>query len=136
MSDLKQLFTKLKFSFSTKDEDIQACVAEVNSVCDQIEKLQEKVNELSNSLHQVGKLYNESCMRVYELESANEWISVGDKLPENKDGLWSEPVIAMCDCGLIYRLSCMGGEWQRTKSFAENSSKKVTHWMPLREPLK
>lgn len=45
---------------------------------EQIEQLQVKVNELSNSVHQVGKLYNESCMRVYELESANEWIDVND----------------------------------------------------------
>jgi hypothetical protein len=73
--------------------------------------------------------------RVERLEQGG-WISVDERLPENEEGCWSEPVIALCDCDIVYRLSCMNGAWQRTQSFADNLSKRVTHWQPLPQPPK
>ena len=63
-------------------------------------------------------------------QAVPQWIPVSERLPENKDGLWSDPVIAMTDTGNIYRLSYCGG-WQRTSEFMASGSSKVTHWMPL-----
>ena len=63
-------------------------------------------------------------------QAVPQWIPVSDSLPEHKDGLWSDPVIAMTDTGNIYRLSYCGG-WQRTSEFMASGSSKVTHWMPL-----
>jgi hypothetical protein len=71
---------------------------------------------------------------------ADRWISVDDNLPVSAKGQWSQPVIAMSDAGLIYKLSYFNGDdsgcWQRTSSFAESASKIVTHWMPLPVPPK
>ena len=68
------------------------------------------------------------------------WISVEDNLPFSAKGQWSQPVIAMSDVGLIYKLSYFNGDdsgcWQRTSAFAESASKIVTHWMPLPAPPK
>lgn len=64
----------------------------------------------------------------------SDWISVEEKLPESKEGQYSAPVIALTDSGMVFRLSCMGSYWQRTKAFIESDSKRVTHWMPLIYP--
>ena len=59
-----------------------------------------------------------------------QWISVEDQLPNHDAGKWSNPVIALSDIGLVFRLSYCGG-WQRTGDFMSTGSSKVTHWMPL-----
>lgn len=59
-----------------------------------------------------------------------EWISVENKTPEHEPGKWSDPVIAMSDIGLVFRLSYCGG-WQRTGDFMSTGSSKVTHWIPM-----
>ncbi|MGC7969642.1 DUF551 domain-containing protein [Salmonella enterica] len=38
------------------------------------------------------------------------------------------------DSGDVFKLSCMGSYWQRSKAFIESSSTKITHWMPLIYP--
>ena len=64
-----------------------------------------------------------------------DWISVKERLPEAESDCWSEPVIALSDAELIYKLSYFNsadpsdGCWQRTKSFADSASKVVTHWI-------
>ena len=63
-------------------------------------------------------------------QAVPQWISVSERLPEHKDGMWSDPVIAMSDTGDVFRLSYCGG-WQRTSSFMDSGSSNVTHWMPL-----
>ena len=74
------------------------------------------------------------CVEVWEraakAQAVPKWVPVSERLPEHKDGLWSDPVIAMTDTGNIYRLSYCGG-WQRTSEFMASGSSKVTHWMPL-----
>ena len=59
-----------------------------------------------------------------------QWISVEDQLPKHDAGKWSNPVIALSDIGLVFRLSYCGG-WQRNGDFMSTGSSKVTHWMPL-----
>lgn len=44
------------------------------------------------------------------------------KPPENKEGLWSRPVIAITVDGEVYRISAMAGHWQRTKKMAESGA--------------
>ena len=68
--------------------------------------------------------------KAAKAQAVPQWIPIGERLPEHKDGLWSDPVIAMTDTGNIYRLSYCGG-WQRTSEFVASGSSKVTHWMPL-----
>ena len=63
-------------------------------------------------------------------QAVPQWIPVSERLPEHKDGMWSDPVIAMSDTGDVFRLSYCGG-WQRTSSFMDSGSSNVTHWMPL-----
>lgn len=63
-----------------------------------------------------------------------DWISVDERLPESKEGQWSEEVIALSDTGDVFKLSCMGSYWQRTTAFIESGSTKITHWMPLIYP--
>lgn len=65
---------------------------------------------------------------------ADDWINVDDRLPESKEGRWSDEVIALGDSGDIFKLSCMGSYWQRSKAFIESGSTKITHWMPLIYP--
>lgn len=65
---------------------------------------------------------------------AKDWISVETQLPESKEGRWSKEVIALSDTGDVFKLSCMGAYWQRTKAFIESGSSKITHWMPLIYP--
>lgn len=64
----------------------------------------------------------------------SEWVSVDERLPESSEGVWSKEVIALGDAGDIFKLSCMGAYWQRSKSFIESDSEKITHWMPLIYP--
>ncbi|EAB2699458.1 DUF551 domain-containing protein [Salmonella enterica] len=66
--------------------------------------------------------------------NADDWISVDVSLPESKEGMWSKEVIALTDTGDVFKLSCMGSHWQRTKAFTDSGAGKVTHWMPLNYP--
>lgn len=59
------------------------------------------------------------------------WVSCRDNLPDNQPGLWSEPVAAISDLGFVFRLSCMGGYWQRSKEFINSGSREITHWIAL-----
>ncbi|AOO60009.1 hypothetical protein AN237_25995 (plasmid) [Raoultella ornithinolytica] len=65
---------------------------------------------------------------------ADDWINVDDQLPESEEARWSAEVIALSDSGDIFKLSCMGSYWQRSKAFIESGSTKITHWMPLIYP--
>lgn len=65
---------------------------------------------------------------------ASDWISVDERLPESKEGQWSKEVIALSDTGDVFKLSCMGSYWQRTKTVIDSGSGKITHWMPLIYP--
>lgn len=67
-------------------------------------------------------------------KEAPQWISVESLLPDSKEGQWSKEVIALSDTGDVFKLSCMGSYWQRTKAFIESGSSKITHWMPLNYP--
>jgi len=66
------------------------------------------------------------------------WFSVEDFTPLSCYGKPSNRVIALCDCGIVYRMSYTGtkddGLWNKTESFTNNASKRVTHWMPLLLP--
>ena len=68
--------------------------------------------------------------KAAKAQAVPQWISVTERQPEHKDGMWSDPVIAMSDTGDVFRLSYCGG-WQRTSSFIDSGSSNVTHWMPL-----
>ena len=63
----------------------------------------------------------------------SEWANVTDKLPQSPEGLWSEPVVAMCDQEKLYFLRYLndadGGHWQRSTSFINNGSKHVFWWI-------
>lgn len=48
-----------------------------------------------------------------------------------KKGYGLKKVIALTDTGDVFKLSCMGSYWQRTKAFIDSGASKVTHWMPL-----
>ncbi|EIP3276427.1 DUF551 domain-containing protein [Escherichia coli] len=67
-------------------------------------------------------------------DNGNQWINVEHRLPESKEGMWSKEVIALTDTGEVFKLSCMGSYWQRTKAFIDSGASKVTHWMPLNYP--
>jgi hypothetical protein len=67
-------------------------------------------------------------------DAKSEWISVSDRLPESKKDMWSREVIALSDTGDVFKLSCMGSYWQRSKAFIDSGSEKITHWMPLIYP--
>ena len=61
----------------------------------------------------------------------SSWIKCSDRLPENKPGTWSEEVAAVSDIGGLFKISCMGGYWQRTHEFIESGATSITHWQPL-----
>jgi len=65
----------------------------------------------------------------------NKWIDADKETPKNDDGLWSDPVIAISDTGDVFKLSCIGGYWQRTSSFINTGSTKIVAWcnMPTRK---
>ena len=67
---------------------------------------------------------------VRKAQAVPQWISVKDQLPKHDAGKWSDPVIALSDIGLVFRLSYCGG-WQRTGDFMSTGSSKVTHWIPM-----
>ena len=71
--------------------------------------------------------------KAAKAQAVPQWISVEDQLPNHDAGKWSDPVIALSDIGLVFRLSYCGG-WQRTSDFMSTGSSKVTHWMPLPAP--
>lgn len=62
---------------------------------------------------------------------AHSWISVEDRLPESKPGMWSDPVIALADNGEIFELSCMSTYWNRSSAFIDSGAEKVIAWMPF-----
>lgn len=62
-----------------------------------------------------------------------KWIDVKKELPTNEDGKWSKSVAALCDNGKVYRLSCMGGYWQRSKEFVDSGANEVHFWINLPE---
>ncbi|WP_348971551.1 hypothetical protein, partial [Escherichia coli] len=59
-------------------------------------------------------------------DNGNQWINVEHRLPESKEGMWSKEVIALTDTGDVFKLSCMGSYWQRTKAFIDSGASKVT----------
>ena len=69
-------------------------------------------------------------MKWATVNSVIKWISVKDQLPKHDAGKWSDPVIALSDIGLVFRLSYCGG-WQRNGDFMSTGSSKVTHWIPM-----
>ena len=62
------------------------------------------------------------------------WIKCSDRVPDNKNGLWSDEVAAVSDIGCVFKLSCMNGYWQRTREFIDSGSSSITHWQPLPAP--
>ena len=71
--------------------------------------------------------------KAAKAQAVPQWIPVSERLPNHDAGKWSDPVIALSDIGLVFRLSYCGG-WQRTGDFMSTGSSKVTHWMPLPAP--
>lgn len=73
---------------------------------------------------------------VYTTPPANSpeipdgWISCSERMPENNPGKWSIPVAVLTDTGDVFKLSCMGGYWQRTQAFIDSGGR-ITHWMSL-----
>ena len=80
-------------------------------------------------LQRMWEAYTEGW-KAAKAQAVPQWISVEDQLPNHDAGKWSNPVIALSDIGLVFRLSYCGG-WQRTGDFMSTGSSKVTHWMPL-----
>ena len=72
----------------------------------------------------------EAWERATKAHAVPQWISVEDQLPKHDAGKWSDPVIALSDIGLVFRLSYCGG-WQRNGDFMSTGSSKVTHWIPM-----
>ena len=87
---------------------------------------------LADMAHQQSKII-EKLQKAAKAQAVPQWISVEDQLPNHDAGKWSNPVIALSDIGLVFRLSYCGG-WQRTGDFMSTGSSKVTHWMPLPAP--
>ena len=87
---------------------------------------------LADMAHQQSKII-EKLQNAAKAQAVPQWISVEDQLPNHDAGKWSNPVIALSDIGLVFRLSYCGG-WQRTGDFMSTGSSKVTHWMPLPAP--
>ena len=69
--------------------------------------------------------------RIAELEAAQRWIPVGERLPLLRD---SKAVLAFTKSGETYSGMYLGNnEWTGLeRDFREGE---VTHWMPLPEPL-
>lgn len=84
---------------------------------------------LADMAHQQSKII-EKLQNAAKAQVVPQWISVEDQLPNHDAGKWSNPVIALSDIGLVFRLSYCGG-WQRTGDFMSTGSSKVTHWMPF-----
>ena len=84
---------------------------------------------LADMANQQSKII-EKLQKAAKAQAVPQWISVEDQLPNHDAGKWSDPVIALSDVGLVFRLSYCGG-WQRTGDFMSTGSSKVTHWMPL-----
>ena len=84
---------------------------------------------LADMAHQQSKII-EKLQNAAKAQVVPQWISVKDKTPKHEPGKWSDPVIAMSDIGLVFRLSYCGG-WQRTGDFMSTGSSKVTHWIPM-----
>jgi hypothetical protein len=59
------------------------------------------------------------------------WIDCRVKLPDGAKGIWSNEVAAVSNLGDVFKLSCMGGYWQRTAAFIESGATSITHWIPL-----
>lgn len=58
------------------------------------------------------------------------WIECRLRMPENNFGKWSTPVAVLTDTGDVFKLSCMGGYWQRTQALIDSGGR-ITHWMSL-----
>ena len=82
--------------------------------------------------------------------TAQEWISVKDRLPEDVYGKNRKKIIVLVrtksgnvsQCARCADYECIADEkltkveWIRNGRFYWNKYKKVTHWMPLPEPPK
>ena len=82
----------------------------------------------ADMVHQQSKIIEK--LQAAKAQAAPQWISVKDQLPKHDAGKWSDPVIALSDIGLVFRLSYCGG-WERTGDFMSTGSSKVTHWIPM-----
>ena len=68
--------------------------------------------------------------RIAELEAAQRWIPVGERLPE-----LDQDVLAIVDDDIV--IGSFGQGWDGEISFDRDevgSTRYVTHWMPLPEP--
>ena len=65
------------------------------------------------------------------LEEQPKWISVKDRLPEEK--VW---VLCLCRAGIHEVLRWQNGQWLHDLSPFAYMKSFVTHWMPLPEPPK
>jgi len=79
----------------------------------------------------------ELATRIVELEAAQRWIPVKERLPEDATGvlIFGDAISQMRDIGLAYHISNIP-QWATDEGlyFHGDSYKRVTHWMPLPEP--
>lgn len=64
----------------------------------------------------------------------SKWIKCSERLPESKCGCWSKEVAAVSNLGDVFKLSCMGDYWQRSKAFVDSGAEEITHWISLPAP--
>ena len=87
---------------------------------------------LADMAHQQSKII-EKLQKAAKAQAVPQWIPVGERLPDNKSGVWSDTVIAVSDIGDVFALSFMDGYWQRTSAFINSGSTEIIGWMPIPE---
>ncbi|AGN89451.1 hypothetical protein Eta_005 [Serratia phage Eta] len=97
-----------------------------------------ETGELIAAIHSIGKdkvreLALLMWQHIQELQAANYqeahdgWVACSDRLPESKPGVWSKEIVAVTNLGDVFKLSCIGGYWQRTSEFIDSGATSITH---------
>jgi hypothetical protein len=106
---------------------------EVSELADKIAKsvLSDEISEGCDiSAGMFGPAFSQLVYEIAKNQKSG-WIPCSVAMPHNEPGLWSKEVVALSNLGDVFKLSAMGGYWQRTQAFVDSGASSVTHWMAL-----
>ena len=114
-----------------ENNKLEARIAELEA---ELKELQDDFVSSQNMLGGAVLEIERRANNVHELEAAQRWIPVGERLPEKEDGYLTAYRTKDAIGAVTLRVYVGGGRWFDGNIDYEVSPQNVTHWMPLPVP--
>lgn len=94
------------------------------------------MSDIPRNLNEIGDLIITLRARVAELEAAQQWIPVTERLPERQGNTALNARYLVLYLGYYHDVIVFSPSNKKWLSGEEDKTEFVTHWMPLPEPPK